>query len=67
MTLKAARLEAKLTQEELAAKSGVEQTTISNLETGRVQSPSWATVAALAEALGVDPYKLFPVEHREAV
>jgi transcriptional regulator with XRE-family HTH domain len=67
MTLRAARLKAKLTQEELAEKSGVEQATISNLETGRVQSPQWDTVARLAEALDVDPYKLFPVEHREAV
>ena len=66
MTLRTARTKAGLTQEELAEKSGVEQTTISNLETGRVQSPQWDTVAKLADALGLDPYKLFPIEERAA-
>jgi transcriptional regulator with XRE-family HTH domain len=62
MTLREARLQRRMTQEDLAAKSGVEQTTISNIETGRVQSPSWDTVAKLSAALGYQPHDIFPVD-----
>jgi transcriptional regulator with XRE-family HTH domain len=61
MTLREARQQRKLTQEELAARSGVEQTTISNLETGRVQSPTWETVSRLCKVLRVKPEDVFPV------
>lgn len=50
-----------MTQEELAAKSGVDQPTISSLEIGRVRNPSWETVAKLARALDTSPEDLFPV------
>jgi transcriptional regulator with XRE-family HTH domain len=61
MTLKEARQRRKLTQEELAEKAGVEQATISAIETGRVQSPSWDTVSRLSKALRVKPDDVFPV------
>lgn len=41
------------TQEDLAARSGVPQGTISNIEAGRTQSPRLGSVEALATALGV--------------
>ena len=50
-----------MTQEALAAASGVDQVTISNIETGKVQSPSWDTVAKLCAALEMDPHDVFPV------
>jgi len=46
-----ARSEAGLTQEELAAKSGIRQETISRIERGNA-SPSLRTLEALASALG---------------
>ncbi len=61
MTLLEARLARGLTQEQLAARSGVTQATISNLEVGRVQSPGWDTVAKLCAALDMAPHELFPV------
>jgi len=64
MTLREARAKRGLTQEELAKQSGVEQTTISNLETGRVQSPAWDTVARLCRVLKFKPEEVFPVESR---
>jgi transcriptional regulator with XRE-family HTH domain len=41
------------TQERLSERSGVPQTTISQVEVGRIARPSWEIVAALARALGV--------------
>jgi transcriptional regulator with XRE-family HTH domain len=61
MNLKSIRDKKKLTQEQLAELSGVDQSTISALETERMKSPSWQIVAKLANALGVQPEKLFPV------
>jgi transcriptional regulator with XRE-family HTH domain len=61
MNLKSIRDKQKLTQEQLADLSGVDQSTISALETERMKSPSWQIVAKLAKALGVAPEKLFPV------
>lgn len=52
--LRELRKGAKLTQAELAEKSGVSQATIAQLETGRRQ-PEWGTVIALCVALVVDP------------
>ena len=58
--LKTAREEAGLTQEQLAAKSGISRQTIIAMERG-VQ-PMWRTARQLAEALGADPVALFPIE-----
>jgi transcriptional regulator with XRE-family HTH domain len=46
------RLELKLTQEELAERSGINQSTVSQLERGE-QAPSLRSLIALAQALGV--------------
>lgn len=52
-TLKAARERRRLTQRQLEAKSGVEQTSISRIENGDVSDPLWSTVRKLESALGL--------------
>jgi transcriptional regulator with XRE-family HTH domain len=51
--LREARKRAGLTQEQLEAKSGVEQTAISSLETGRSRDPQLSTARKLESALGL--------------
>ena len=51
--LRRKRRAAKLTQVQLAAASGVQQRTISNLETGETIEPGVRTVAALAATLNM--------------
>jgi transcriptional regulator with XRE-family HTH domain len=46
-----------MTQEELAARSGVHQVTISRIELGQVE-PRFSTIRRLAKALGVEPREL---------
>ena len=58
MTLSQARRKRGLTQDELSARSGIDQTTISSLETGRKGSPRFDTVIRLAKALDVSPEQL---------
>jgi len=65
-TLRTARERLGWTQEELEAKSGIDQATISNIETGRVTRPAFATVVKLAAALDIDPRAL-RFGQREAV
>jgi transcriptional regulator with XRE-family HTH domain len=60
VALRRARKDAKLTQEQLAAKSGVDQTSISRIEVTSSQ-PSEDTKKRLAEALGVDVSDIFPL------
>jgi transcriptional regulator with XRE-family HTH domain len=55
--LRTLRLRFGWTQEELAARSGVKQSTISKYET-RDGTPMFATVVALAKALRIDPVYL---------
>lgn len=62
MTLKEARTRKGWTQERLSEASGVHQTTISLLERGGTDSPTWDVVARLCKALGAKPEQLFPVE-----
>jgi len=52
-----ARFAARLTQATLSQRSGVAQSTISNLESGK-QTASDQTIFALAHTLRVDPLKL---------
>ena len=52
------RLAAKLSQEELAARMGVEQYYISGLEAGR-RNPTISTTSRAAEALGIKVAQLF--------
>jgi transcriptional regulator with XRE-family HTH domain len=67
MGLRKIRSKRGLTQEQLADKSGIEQTTISALERDPARVPRWDTAKALADALGVDPAVLFPTrKDREA-
>lgn len=56
--LKERRLELKMTQEELAAKSGVSRVTISLLETGEQTVTKSSTILALAKALNVEAQEL---------
>lgn len=53
MTLKAMRDQAGLTQEALAAKSTIPQSTVSALEIGRIANPGIDTVGKLADAYDV--------------
>lgn len=51
--LKILRAKKRLTQRELAKKSGISEMTIVYLEQNRIESPRYETVIKLAEALGV--------------
>jgi len=53
--LREARERANLTQEQLADAAGVSQQAICGYETGRRSGGRYATVIAIAAALGVDP------------
>jgi transcriptional regulator with XRE-family HTH domain len=59
--LRTARRLARLTQPELAERSGVSQTTISGLERGTNKKPTWESVVRIAKALGVEPHEIFEV------
>jgi transcriptional regulator with XRE-family HTH domain len=61
MGLREKRQLKRLTQEQLADRSGVDQTNISAIETGKNRNPSWETVARLSIALSADPFELFPL------
>lgn len=57
------RIEAGLTQEELAKKSGVSRVTIANIERGSQSFIKSSTIIKLADALKVDPkVLLYPEE-----
>lgn len=47
-----------MTQVQLAAQAGIDQTAISKIEVGAVTNPSFDTVVALAAALDIDPRTL---------
>lgn len=55
MTFRQLREQAGINQAQLAKLSGVEQTTVSQLELGKVRDPRWSTIAALAVALNASP------------
>lgn len=65
MGLRQVRQKRGLTQVQLAALSGVEQTNISFLERQKRPNPKWVTVDALAKALKVQPHALFPSYYRK--
>jgi transcriptional regulator with XRE-family HTH domain len=58
--IRAARLRRGWTQEQLGEAADVAPRYVQRIETGRI-NPSAVVVAALAEALGVDPGRLFRV------
>lgn len=49
-------------QRELADRAGLKQAQISRLESGK-REPRLSTVRALADALGVDPDRIFPKDN----
>src|SRR5262245_23062349 len=53
--LRAWRERALLTQEQLAARAGLNPRTVRRLETGELRRPRTSSVRALADALGLDP------------
>ena len=57
--LRAARKAAKLTQGELARRSGVDRSYLAHIEGGG-RDPSAQAMIRLSEALGVEPRDLFP-------
>ena len=60
--LKQARLEAGLTQEQLAQKSGVSRVTIAMLESGKQTVAKSSTIIKLADALKVEPQVILCLE-----
>lgn len=60
--LRDTRLDKRLTLHELEKLSGVNVRTISELELGQIKSPSYDSVMKLAQALGLEPSALRPVE-----
>ena len=52
LLLKQKRIEAKLTQVQLSAKSDIAQSVIASIETGACKNPRINTVKKIAEALG---------------
>lgn len=65
LRLRTARLAAELSQEELAARAGTTQTTISQAELGN-RRPELEVQVAIAEALDVPVSDLFPRTFEEA-
>lgn len=63
MNLRTARRLKGITQKELEAMSGIDQTTISAIECGKNKNPSWTIVFRIAKALGVMPEEIFPLDH----
>lgn len=59
INIKDRREELKMTQEELAIKSGISRQTISSLETGKYDNVLMSTLAAIAEALNTTVDKIF--------
>jgi transcriptional regulator with XRE-family HTH domain len=55
--LKEVRTRRLLTQDELAGKAGVSQSTIANIERNNAE-PQFRTIRKLAKALDIDPTKL---------
>ena len=60
--IKEARESKQMTQEELAAKSGISRATISALENGVVRNTTSKTLLSLANALGVTIEQIFCTE-----
>lgn len=58
MKLRDARVTAGLTQADLAAKVGCDQTQISKLEAGQIADPSHRLVVRISRVLGVEPQQI---------
>jgi transcriptional regulator with XRE-family HTH domain len=55
MDFRQLRLRARVSQYRLAQLTGLQQTTISQLELGKVRDPRWSTIEALATVLDATP------------
>lgn len=55
MNFRQLRVRAGLSQYRLAQLSDVEQTTVSQIELGKVRDPRWSTISALAIVLNTTP------------
>lgn len=64
--LRRARIDARLSIEELSIKAGVSADQIRNIETGRVENPRASTLAKLADVLTVEPSTIDPILTRDA-
>lgn len=53
------RRNCKMTQRELAERAGLSQTTISNLETGKLKVTTTKTILKIAQVLGVKVSEIF--------
>ena len=53
------RRNCKMTQRELAERAGLSQTTISNLETGKLKVTPTKTILKIAQVLGVKVSEIF--------
>lgn len=58
LTLRQARRLRKMRQEDLAAKARVDQSTLSNYETGKIAQPRPRTLKRIARALAMPPERL---------
>jgi len=58
--LRRVRIDARLSIEELAVRSGISQEQIRNIESGRAMNPRPATLGKLADVLEVAPSELDP-------
>lgn len=62
--LRAARIEAGITQEALAERSGLDRTYVSGAERG-TRNPTLVTLVRLCEALGISPAELLAAMYDE--
>lgn len=62
MALKDIRLRRGWSQTTLMKRSGVDNRTIADIESGRNKKPAWEKVAKLAHVLECDPHEVVPVE-----
>ncbi len=58
--LRALRLSAELTQEQLATQAGIALSTLRKIETGKITEPGYFTILAMLRALRVATYDLSP-------
>jgi transcriptional regulator with XRE-family HTH domain len=58
MTFRELRQKKGFTQETLAEAAGIDQTTVSLLECGKVRDPRWSTMSRLMLALQVRPERI---------
>jgi transcriptional regulator with XRE-family HTH domain len=63
-SLKSLRSVRRITGEQLAQMTGISYSTIANIESGRKKDLSVTELAALSEALKVEPYEIAPILKR---